>query len=101
MRAPPILRSIASLAHRTASMTIPAEFGAEKKRLPLEGFLFPATYEFTPKTTSGQLVDLQLTAFRRAWSRVDLSYAEKRNLTAYDVLIIASLIEAEVKRLHG
>ena len=81
----------------TSRSPIPAEFGATKKRLPLEGFLFPATYEFTPRTTSKQLVDLQLAAFRRAWEQIDLTYAEERNLTPYDVLIIASLIEAEVK----
>ena len=56
----------------TSRSPIPAEFGATKKRLPLEGFLFPATYEFTPRTTSTQLVDLQLAAFRRAWGQVDL-----------------------------
>ena len=81
----------------TRRSSIPAEFGAEKKRLPLEGFLFPATYEFTTKTTAGELVGLQLVAFRRAWSQVDLRAAEKRNLTPYDVLIIASMIEAEVR----
>ncbi len=81
----------------TSRSPIPAEFGATKKRLPLEGFLFPATYEFTPRTTSKQLVDLQLAAFRRAWEQIDLTYAEERNLTPYDVLIIASMIEAEVR----
>jgi UPF0755 protein len=61
----------------------------------LEGFLFPATYEFTPKTTTKQLVDRQLEAFRRNWAKVDLSYARSRNLTPYDVLIIASMVEKE------
>ncbi len=81
----------------TRRSPIPAEFGAERRRLPLEGFLFPATYEFTTATTAGELVELQLAAFRRAWSQVDLRAAEKRNLTPYDVLIIASMIEAEVR----
>ena len=53
-----------------------------------EGFLFPATYAF--------FVRRQLAAFRRAWAKVDLSYARSRNLTPYDVLIIASLVEREV-----
>jgi UPF0755 protein len=77
---------------------LPREFGAEGRRpRSLEGFLFPATYEFTPRTTSSELVDMQLAAFRRAWSTVDLSYARSRNLTPYDVLIIASMIEGEVR----
>ena len=61
----------------------------------VEGFLFPATYEFFPQTTSAQLVQNQLDAFCQNWSRVDLGYARSKNLTAYDVLIIASMVEKE------
>jgi UPF0755 protein len=63
--------------------------------LPLEGFLFPATYDFTAHTTSSQLVAAQLQAFRRNWAKLDLRYADSKNLTAYDVLIIASMVEKE------
>ena len=66
-------------------------------RRPLEGFLFPATYDFTARTTSAQLVAKQLEAFRRNWAKVNLSYARSKNLTPYDVLIIASMIEREVQ----
>jgi uncharacterized YceG family protein len=68
-------------------------FGSKKRSL--EGFLFPATYDFLRTTTSRQLVDQQLEAFRENWKKVDLSYARKKNLTPYDVLIIASLVEKE------
>ena len=61
----------------------------------MEGFLFPATYEFFPKTTSKQLVDNQLQAFCDNWGQVDLRYSRSRNLTPYDVLIIASMVEKE------
>ena len=80
----------------TASSRIPGKFAEDGKRRPLEGFLFPASYQFEPRTTSRQLINRQLEAFERAWAQVDLSYAESRNLTPYDVLIIASLIEKEV-----
>jgi UPF0755 protein len=63
----------------------------------LEGFLFPATYEFNEDTTSAQLVDDQLAAFERAWSQIDMKYARSKNLTPYDVLIIASMVEKEVQ----
>jgi UPF0755 protein len=63
----------------------------------LEGFLFPATYEFFEDTTTNELVDKQLEAFMRAWSQLDLGYAESKNLNAYDVLIIASMVEKEVQ----
>ncbi|WP_217912784.1 endolytic transglycosylase MltG [Miltoncostaea marina] len=62
----------------------------------LEGFLFPATYEITGRTTAAELVDQQVAAYRAAEAQVDYSYARARNLTRYDVLILASLIEREV-----
>jgi UPF0755 protein len=68
-------------------------FGPKKHNL--EGFLFPATYDFLTNTTSQQLVQDQLDAFHLNWGKVDLSYARKKNLTPYDVLIIASLVEKE------
>jgi uncharacterized YceG family protein len=61
----------------------------------VEGFLFPATYEFFPQTTSTELVQSQLDAFCENWRQIDLRYARSRNLTPYDVLIIASMVEKE------
>jgi uncharacterized YceG family protein len=61
----------------------------------LEGFLFPATYEFFPETRSAQLVQDQLSAFCENWEKLDLGYARSKNLTPYDVLIIASMVEKE------
>src|SRR5918992_2863966 len=61
----------------------------------LEGFLFPATYEFTRVTSSEKLVRDQLHAFARQWNKVDLRYAKSKNLTPYDVLVIASMVEKE------
>lgn len=68
-------------------------FGTGK--LSLEGFLFPATYDFLPGTTSKQLVHAQLQAFAQNWQHVNLAYARSKNLTPYDVLRIASMIEEE------
>lgn len=62
----------------------------------LEGFLFPATYEIATTTTAQQLVDEQLAAYAANTSGIDYGYARARNLTRYDVLIIASMIEREV-----
>ena len=73
----------------------PPEFRKDWKLSSIEGFLFPATYEFTKLTSSARLVSDQLRAFRRNWRKVGLRYARSKNLTPYDVLIIASMIEKE------
>jgi UPF0755 protein len=62
----------------------------------LEGFLFPATYELAEDATAADLVDLQLEAYEMNTADVNYRYARSRNLTTYDVLIIASMIEREV-----
>lgn len=79
----------------TRTSRLPGEFAGDGRRRSLEGFLFPATYEFLAETTTKQLVNKQLAAFNRSWAKIDLGYARSRNLTAYDVLIIASMVEKE------
>jgi len=76
----------------TAPRRIP---GFGPKKLPLEGFLFPSTYNFDRKSTSRQLVREQLAAFESNFGNVDLAYARSKNLTPYDVLKIASMVERE------
>jgi uncharacterized YceG family protein len=79
----------------TESSALPGKFAKDGQKRQLEGFLYPATYDFTKLTTTKQLVADQLDAFRENWSQVDLKYAKTKNLTPYDVLIIASMIEKE------
>jgi uncharacterized YceG family protein len=62
----------------------------------IEGFLFPATYAFFSSEPARRLVRRQVDTFRRAWRTVDMRYARSKNLTPYDVVIIASMIEREV-----
>ena len=73
----------------------PSAFRPLLKRRSLEGFLFPSLYEFTPSTSAADLIGAQLSAFERTWRSVNLRYARGRNLNAYDVLIIASMVERE------
>jgi UPF0755 protein len=73
----------------------PAEFRRDWAGKSIEGFLFPSTYEFSQYTSSAGLVADQLRHFRGQWRRVDLRYARSKNLTPYDVLIIASMVEKE------
>jgi len=73
----------------------PRKYGAPKGTPNLEGFLFPATYELKRKSSVEKLVDLQLSTFKKEIAAVDLAYARKKNLTVYDILIIASMVDRE------
>ncbi len=75
------------MAHRVQVVAKIAQ-GKSKKRVRLSRTGYAAT-------TSKLLVEKQLEAFRVNWGKIDLSYARKKNLTPYDVLIIASLVEKE------
>lgn len=73
-----------------------AEHAGVSKATSLEGFLFPATYAIGTETTVPYLIDQQLAAFDAKFSTVNLTFATSRNLTKFDVLIIASMVEREV-----
>jgi uncharacterized YceG family protein len=72
----------------------PAHYGGKDAR-NLEGFLFPDTFELKPNAPVADLVQLQLQDFRRRIKHVDMSYARSKNLTVFDVLTIASMVEHE------
>ncbi|HWB70534.1 MAG TPA: endolytic transglycosylase MltG [Solirubrobacterales bacterium] len=72
----------------------PAKYGGKGAK-DLEGFLFPDTFELKPGAPAADLVQLQLEDFKRRIKGVDMSYAKSKNLTVYDVLTIASMVERE------
>ena len=78
-----------------AQARAPQAFRPYLRRRSVEGFLFPALYEFTQYTRASELIANQLAAFEERWSTIDLSRARARRLNAYDVLMIASMIERE------
>jgi UPF0755 protein len=73
----------------------PGKYGAQDPK-SLEGFLFPATYQLDPGASVNQLVSEQLRGFQQNMAGVNMSYAKSKNLTVYDVLTIASMIDKEV-----
>jgi UPF0755 protein len=74
----------------------PRRYGARHTH-SLEGFLFPATYRLRRGRPASVLVEQQLATFGSEFRRVSLRYARRKNLTPYDVLIIASLVEREAQ----
>jgi UPF0755 protein len=83
-------------ASERSGLLDPRAYGAPKGTRGLEGFLFPDTYQLASSTaTAKRLVNDQLKTFKREFAKVDLKRAKRRNLSRYDVLIIASMIERE------
>ncbi|MGB7587647.1 MAG: endolytic transglycosylase MltG [Solirubrobacterales bacterium] len=74
----------------------PARYGGAAAK-NLEGFLFPDTFELKAGAPVADLVQLQLQDFKRRIKGVDMRYARSKNLTTYDVLTIASMVEREAE----
>jgi UPF0755 protein len=72
----------------------PAKYGGSGAK-DLEGFLFPDTFELRKHAKAAELVQLQLEDFKGRIAGVDMGYARSKNLTVYDVVTIASMVEDE------
>lgn len=88
--------SSAEYVDLTLKDPIPFAVPGKKPRGSLEGLLFPKTYAFPPLESARQLVEAQLDEFKKAFAKVDLRRAKQKGLTAYEVVVIASMIEREV-----
>ena len=84
-------------ATRHSPLLDPSRFGAPRATGSLEGFLFPSTYQLLDPIKVSALVTDQLKTFRQQFSKVNLSYAKSKHLTPFDVLTIASLVQAEAE----
>jgi UPF0755 protein len=81
---------------RARGQVDPRTYGVSRLR-SLEGFLFPSTYELRANASAADLVAKQLQAFKANFGKLDLRDARRRNLTGYDVLIVASMVEREAQ----
>ena len=60
----------------------------------LEGFLFPARYEFPRKTTAQEIAQAMVTTFKREWKTL-LDSAPEQTFTTLHLVTMASLVERE------
>jgi UPF0755 protein len=72
----------------------PEKYGGKNVK-SLEGFLYPDTWELKTKQPVSDLVQLQLEDFKKKIKQVNMKYANSKNLTIFDVVTIASMIERE------
>jgi uncharacterized YceG family protein len=99
LRAQHVHGSYLALTRSTSLLNMRA-YGLRHKPRSLEGFLFPDTYQLVQPVKMNLLVRDQLRQFKEEFAKVKLGYPRSKHLTPYDVLIIASLIEAETPTAH-
>jgi peptidoglycan lytic transglycosylase G len=83
-------------ATRSSPLLDPRAYGAKGPR-DLEGFLFPSTYQIRRGGPVKALVARQLGAFKLEIGKVNMRAARHVNLTTFDVVTIASLVEREAQ----
>ncbi len=66
----------------------------------LEGFLFPDTYFFSQKTTAEDIIKKMLDNFNNKLNEGLRNDISKQNKSVYDIIIMASVLEKEVKSLE-
>lgn len=64
----------------------------------VEGYLFPATYNFTDDVTASMAVDTMLTTFEQRWKPAWDSVLSAQGRTRHDVVTLASIVEKEAGR---
>jgi UPF0755 protein len=93
------LEAAGNPAQWTGSMwtkTLPVD---NSLRFPLEGYLFPETYEMKRGSTEADIINRMLSELDRKLDQLPedwQSTLEKRGLTVHQLLTIASLVEREV-----
>jgi peptidoglycan lytic transglycosylase G len=63
----------------------------------LEGYLFPATYEFPRDTKPAELIGIMVKRFRKEWKPESFQRSRDLNLSLREIVTTASLIETEAK----
>jgi UPF0755 protein len=65
----------------------------------LEGFLFPATYEFSPEATPAQIRRQLLQRFDQEVTPQRLQTLQQRGLSVYEWVTLASMVQAEAGKV--
>lgn len=78
--------------------TVLAKYDYLKGKTSLEGFLFPDTYDIQKNTTTEEVIDLLTATFKRKVLDQLGGQLQIQNLTTYDVVNLASIIEKEAGR---
>ncbi|GAB2956412.1 endolytic transglycosylase MltG [Nonomuraea fastidiosa] len=88
------LKDFKAAAKDTESLDLP-KYAKGK----LEGYAFPATYEFQPKSTAKQILAAMVKRFNQTAEKLDLEAGAKElGYTPHEIITIASIVQAEAGR---
>lgn len=65
------------------------------REYPLEGYLFPDSYEFYKDASSEEIIEKMLSGFDNIWTEELTQRSNELNMTKDEVIILASIIERE------
>lgn len=71
--------------------------GLPSRENPLEGYLFPDTYEFGMNASPEDVINLMLRNFNSKFEEEYYEQAKKLDMTVDEVIILASIVEREAK----
>lgn len=74
---------------------LPFEVDNAGVRYELQGFLFPATYDIYSDTTAKTLIEEMVNTFNQVYTDEYKARAKELNLTDFEVLTMASMVERE------
>lgn len=102
------IRQIAKLAEDSLGIPVDSLLAAtrdssrrSRMRTPsadVEGYLFPATYEFTDGIEAGAIVDTMLITFERRWKSAWNAALAQQGRTRHALVTLASIVEKEAGR---
>lgn len=67
------------------------------RKYPLEGYLFPDTYEFSKDATEEEMIDIMLNRFNEVFQDEYYARAEELDMSVDEVVTMASLVEREAR----
>lgn len=68
------------------------------RKYKLEGFLFPATYQFPKNMTEHEIINQMLKTFEKNFTAEDMNKASSMGMSTSEVITLASIIERETKK---
>lgn len=93
------------LVDREAFLAKAREFGAKNGFLPtgagltqpMEGYLFPAAYEYKPGVTADEILQMMYSRTEQVWTPELLKRAQEMGISVHQVMTLASIVEAEAR----